>query len=168
MQQVEAHQLSPSEYESLVTEITEAIRASAPELRSYSLGYGRENRVEGASGYAHQIDVSLTKQDFIYLVECKRWKRRIGPQAILVLAGRVMDIAKRTGSQAKGIIVSQDRATIGARQLAGRFNIDIEIVKSSTEFGIRIGKQILVGLQSIGHATTEVTATLTRGGNLIP
>ena len=84
--------LSPADYEKLVADIVLGMRQSAPELAMLSLGAGRANRILGASGYNHQIDVSLTGPGGKFLLECKKWNKRAGVESVLVLAARASDI----------------------------------------------------------------------------
>ena len=135
--------MKAAEYEQLVSEIAEGICQSAPELHGLVPGSGHKNRISGASGYRHQIDVSLKESARMFLIECKRWKKRIGVAEVLVLAGRASDIqACSTGCSVKAIMVSMCGASEGAWQLAKHFGIDIETAQSASEFGLRIGKYI--------------------------
>jgi Restriction endonuclease len=153
------------EYEQLVSEIAKDICQTAPELHGLVLGSGRNNRIRGASGYPHQIDVSLQETGRIFLIECKRWKKKIGAAEVLVLAGRVNDIqAYSPEFKVKAILGSMCGASQGARQLAQHFDIDIEIVTSASEFGLRIGRFVHQVVVSQAGFTDSATCTLTRGG----
>ncbi len=65
--------MTPSEYERLVADIVEGIRAADQRLTQLTIKSGSRNRIQGASGYKHQIDVSLHQDQpkTVYLVECK-------------------------------------------------------------------------------------------------
>jgi hypothetical protein len=91
--------LTPTEYEKLVEEIAKGIIKSAPNLEHLVIGSGRKNKITGASGYSHQIDLSLHESGRLFLIECKRWARNIGVAEVLVLAGRRNDIAERFSSE---------------------------------------------------------------------
>lgn len=54
--------MTPTEYEQLVEEIANGIIKSASDLQNLVVASGRKNRIIGASGYSHQIDVSLHEQ----------------------------------------------------------------------------------------------------------
>lgn len=56
-------------------------------------GTGRKNRWKGASGYVHQIDVSLENQSHVLLVECKLHTRPATVKDVLCLLSRQIDIS---------------------------------------------------------------------------
>ena len=139
--------MSPEDYERVVAEIVRGICEGAPELNDIVLGQGRANRLLGASGYKHQIDVSLSSAAKTYLIECKRWESKIGVEEIMTLAARSTDIAQaHEGNIAQAILASTKGATRGAIILARFFNIQLEVVHSAHVFGFRIGKQVRVGV----------------------
>ena len=139
--------MTPDEYENVVAGIVSGICQSAPELGGLRLGSGRANRLPGASGYKHQIDVSLSGSENIYLVECKRWEHKIGVDEVMVLAARATDIIQaNSGVTFQAILASTVGATRGAKTLANYFQIQLEIVRSAHEFGMRIGKNVRVGI----------------------
>jgi hypothetical protein len=61
---------------------------------------GRENKWQGASGFVHQIDVSLESDEDVLLVECKHWKDNVTAEVFLTLWARVLDLSK--GPESKG------------------------------------------------------------------
>lgn len=139
--------MTPSEYERVVADIVQGICAAAPELKGLTLGFGRNNRHAGASGYRHQIDVSLTGERHIYLIECKRWEAKIGVEEVMVLAARGTDIAQAHDNVTlHAVLASKVGATRGAITLAQHFRIQLETVRSAQEFGFRIGKNARVGV----------------------
>jgi hypothetical protein len=141
--------LTPSEYETLVAKIVSGIAVGAPELAAGQINFGARNRVLGASGYRHQIDVSLLLPKQIYIVECKRWLKRIGVQEALILASRGLDILEANpGFQVHAMIASTVRITAGAKLIATKFGVQPEIVKSEFEFGFRIGRRVYHALRS--------------------
>lgn len=139
--------MTPDEYENVVADIVSGICQSAPELCGLVLGVGRANRLLGASGYKHQIDVSLSGGKNIYLIECKRWEAKIGVDEVMVLAARATDIVETNScATLQAILVSKVGATRGAKILASYFQIQLETVRSAREFGMRIGKNAKVGM----------------------
>lgn len=153
--------LTPSEYERVVAEIVSGICASAPNLADLEVSSGKENRILGASGYRHQIDISLRGQRRIYLVECKRLKRRVSVQSVMVLAGRVADIQNAyPGINVAGILVSRVGASRGAIVLATYFGIRFERVVSAQQFGFSIGNHFHAGLTSGLTFGDRVSATV--------
>lgn len=57
------------------------------------------NRIEGASGYKHQIDVSVHAPKALILVECKKWNREVEVGHFLIFLGRILDIEQNYGGQ---------------------------------------------------------------------
>ncbi|MGB6068460.1 MAG: hypothetical protein WBG50_26935 [Desulfomonilaceae bacterium] len=157
--------MTPNEYESVVAKIAEGIRTSATDLGDLVIGLGRNNRIVGASAYRHQIDVSLSGNNRIFIIECKMWGRRAGVQEILVLASRSQDIRdQHPGTSVTAILVSTQGASRGASKIAQHFGIAIEITKSPANFGLRIGQSIHQGI-SIGVASSlSVEETVVRNG----
>ena len=153
--------MTPDEYENVVADIVSGICQNAPELDGFRLGSGRSNRLSGASGYKHQIDVSLSGDNAIYLIECKRWKTKIGVEEVMVLAARATDIVQGTnGVPIQAILASKVGVTRGAKTLAEYFNIQLEVVRSAHEFGMRIGRNVRVGVASKLMVTDSITATV--------
>jgi len=160
--------MTPSEYEQVVHDIVDQIRANAPELAGSILGFGRRCKVMGVSGYHHQIDVALETDTNIYLIECKRWEDRIGVDVLLVLAARVHDVQQsRPGKHVRGILTSTNGATPNAKKLAVAFEVEIEIVRSTAEFGMRIGKRTSVGIADHAKVTDSFFGTITRNDGTV-
>lgn len=140
--------MTPPEYEKVVAEIIRGILSKGDSLKELPIRYGNKNRLIGASGYKHQIDVSFDPSDKLYIVECKRWKKRIGVAEILVLASRARDIENAyPGKVVTAIIASQVGATKGAMLLAKFFKIEISVAKSEYKFGLRLGRSIFLALK---------------------
>jgi hypothetical protein len=160
--------MKAAEYEYLISEIAKGICQSAPDLQGLTLGTGHKNHILGASGYAHQIDVSLQETGRTFLIECKRWKDRIGVAEVLVLAGRASDIkACHPGCSVTAILVSIYGASRGAQQLARHFGINIEIATSAFEYGLRIGGVVHHAILEEPGLFDHTEATVTRQGVII-
>lgn len=154
-----------AEYEQLVSEIAKGICMSVPELHGLVPGSGRKNRILGASGYLHQIDVSLREMGHIFLIECKRWKKTIGVAEVLVLAGRASDIqACSPECLVTAIMVSVSGASRGAQKLARHFAIESEIATSPSEFGLRIGRFVHQAMSDGLRMTDHSEAAVIRKG----
>ena len=82
--------MTPAEYEDLVGEIAGKLARRLGD--EAEVQKGRDNRIEGASGFAHQIDVSVQVGGGLHLMECKLWRKKVGVEPVLVLAARVTDI----------------------------------------------------------------------------
>lgn len=160
--------MSPEEYETIVSEIVADICRGAPELSGMTLGFGLKNKLQGASCYKHQIDVSLEGFPDTYLIECKRWDKKIGVQEIMVLAARGTDIAQlRQNVKIHCSLATKIGATRGAVTLAQYFGIELEIVRSAQEFGMRIGKRISLGMVDRVLATSSLSFTVIRDGVVV-
>jgi hypothetical protein len=90
--------MNSQEHEKLVALIAQGITSSAENMREADIAWGRTNKIIGASGYAHQIDVGISIKGEICLVECKCWKDKVGLESILVLAGRAREIVEASPS----------------------------------------------------------------------
>lgn len=157
---------SPSEYEQLVAEIAAGICAGAPKLKGLVPGFGSKNRLVGASGYKHQIDVSLQAGKKIFLIECKRWEKKIGVPEVLILAARVGDIHDaQPGASIQGILASKVGASKNAKTLADYWGIQLEVIRSANEFGLRIGKYAHAAMSDGITFGDQVTATFIEAPN---
>ena len=160
--------LSPTEYEQLVAGIVAGMRQSAPELAILSLGAGRTNRIHGASGYNHQIDVSLTGSAGFFLLECKKWNKRVGVESVLVLAARASDILQANCNiRIIPILVSSIGFTRGAQQVARHCEVLLELVQSPKVFGIQLGARARIGVQDSIAILDHVETRLYRDGKLV-
>jgi hypothetical protein len=160
--------MSPDDYESLVASLVDGIRATAPEFQELHIGFGRSNRLLGASGYKHQIDVSLEGASRVFLLECKRWEYKIGVDEVMVLVARGADIAQaRQNARIHCILASKVGSTRGAITLAHYFGIELEIIVSAHEYGLRLGKRVHVGVSDGVVFGDSCTATVIRNGEVV-
>lgn len=160
--------LSPDDFEQVVSGIVAGIRLSGSASHGYALGSGRSNRIEGASGYAHQIDVSLSAPSRVFLLECKRYNCRVGVEAVLVLAARASDILEKHQREERQcvvvpILVTTKGATRHALKLATHFGVRVEVVVSAAHYGLKLGHIAAVGLLSALHMTDRVEAEVAPG-----
>lgn len=160
--------LSAAEYEALVAHIVRGMQQSAPELAALSLGFGRTNRVPGASGYAHQIDVSLVGPAGMFLLECKKWRKRAGVESVLVLAARASDILQaNAGGTVRPILISSVGFTQGARKTASYYGVQLELVESPHVYGLQLGMRARIGISDGITLTDRVETYLYRDGKLV-
>ena len=146
--------MSPDQYEQITSEIVAGICAQASALVAYTPKFGRTCKVLGKSGYRHQIDVCLTTQTHLYLIECKRWEDRIGVAEVMTLAARGNDVAaEHTDKIVHVILASTKGASRNSLKLASFFRVQIEIVKSASEFGMQIGNYIHLGIADTAVAS---------------
>ena len=135
--------MNPEHYEALIAEIARGINSLTPGLENICICSGRTNYMQGLSGYRHQIDVSFFYKESIYIIECKCWKRKLGVQEVLTLAGRAKDIQDSCAQHTViPVLISIKGASRYASPLAEYFNIKIEIAESAHDFGLKIGNFI--------------------------
>lgn len=160
--------MTPAEYELLLADIVRGIQQCYSDLSSLKLGTGRKNHIKGASGYNHQIDVSFLDLHRLFIIECKRWNKRIGVAEILILASRAIDVQQLSSSlMVSPILACTKGASSNAQRLADHFNISIEIVKSAHEFGLRLGKRIYQATCDEMGICEKLGCTTIRNGQVI-
>lgn len=143
-------------YEALVHTLVEAIRRGTP-LEDYDLGFGGSNKIIGASGYAHQIDLSLLSFDRLYLFELKCLKKSVGVAEMLVLAARQYDIVEAHPSRTVlASMISLKRPSKNAWPLSRHFKIQLEIVESLESYGLSFASLHFIGHKE--HASAQVLA----------
>ncbi|MFZ0257947.1 MAG: hypothetical protein WAN46_20430 [Gammaproteobacteria bacterium] len=151
--------MNGKEYETLIHDLVSRLVGHQPAILLKMVKSGRENKINGASRFAHQVDVSVKNAPFLNLIECKYWSRRVGPQAVLVLAARLVDIRDANPSlDVCAHLVSTKAVTNGARVLAEHFGISLDVVSSIEEYGIRLRDQVFVGVRDPVVATDSFEA----------
>jgi hypothetical protein len=136
--------MTPDDYETLVARIAESVAEQVEPLPAGTIRYGRTNHWCGASGFNHQIDVSIRGQERILLVECKYWNHRVPVGAVLALQGRLDDIRPTLGIGLEGAIISKIGFQSGAQQVGRHFGIHCDLVLSAEEFGFKYGGSLVV------------------------
>lgn len=107
---------------------------------SLSVGSGLRNRLVGASGVRHQIDVSFidprTTPPTLVLVECKHLNDAIKLAHVKIVKATVDDIQTERGLQAHvtGMLVSRIPAQKGAQQYAKHYAIDLQHIANQHEY----------------------------------
>lgn len=86
----------------------------------------------GKSGAARQIDVKVTQKTklhtYVTIIECKRWKEKVGRDRIDVLAASVDDLNAN-----KGVMFTTTGYEPGALDYAKAKNIDVFLVRDLTD-----------------------------------
>lgn len=155
--------MTPAEYERLVGKFVKETSSSFADMAAAVSGFGSSNKVPGASGYKHQIDVSLTVASWLVLVECKRWHKRVGVQEVLVLASRVADIRPTVPErQIWAALVTIKGGSANALALARHFGISIDCVHSPEEYSLRLRSQVKVGVGDAMPLADRVVAEVVR------
>ncbi|WP_374487017.1 restriction endonuclease [Zoogloea sp.] len=143
------NRLNSAAYEALVAEIVRALKQAAPSLSDSQIGKGATNRIPGKSGYKHQIDVSINFGDGrLHLIDCKLWQGPVGVSEVLVMQGRLDDIAPCHQGRVTGALVSKSGYSRNAEKLARFFCIELEHAHSVEEYILRVGKLVGAAVQS--------------------
>lgn len=156
--------MTDREYEVLVQSLVEELRRGVPSFSGAEIKGGSRNRITGASGFPHQIDVSLHVQDTLVLVECKHWLEPVDAEAVLSFASRLADIRALNGAAVvHASLVSTKAATRGAAQLANHFGVSLDVVANEREYGIRLSNQVFVTVAERLTPTDQSNAEVVRG-----
>ena len=162
--------MNSSRYEHLVANLAGAIASGYAPKMEVRVNRGATNRVRGASGYSHQIDVTVQETGRLLLIECKCWNKKIDPEAVLAFAARVLDIrAAEDAREVTGRLVTTVGATDGVESLCKYFGIGVDNVTSEHEYALRIwskaGFGSVVADQAV--ASDEFSAILRRADGSI-
>ena len=134
-----------SNYENLVSRLIDGLR-SGVDLSSFEQKSGATNRIKGASGYKHQIDVSLLGPSQLYLFEAKCLERVLGVQEVLVMGARLADIsAAFPNHQVHASVISMKHVSKNATPLAKHFRVNIDWISDVRNYGITFARRHLVG-----------------------
>jgi hypothetical protein len=137
--------LFPKTYEEVTREIVEEVKKASPNLQKAVINHGTKNRVEGASGYSHQIDVSIEiLGEKLFLVECKRYKSKVTLSDMLVLIARIDDICKKKKTKVIGTFFTTIGYTKPARKVGSYYNIELNTVKNSKHFAVQVAGNVFV------------------------
>jgi hypothetical protein len=156
--------MTDDEYERLVHDLLSDLVGGTPALLPSDVAGGAKNTIIGASGFAHQIEVSVRAQSFLVLVECKYWSRPVDAKAVLVLASRLADIRDANPSlDVRASLVSTKASTEGARVLAAHFGISLDIVSSIKEYAVRLRNQVFASVVEALSLSDRCDAEVIRG-----
>ncbi len=156
--------MKPEEYERLVATLAQSVASRVERLPEGAIRYGKQNQWVGASGFPHQIDVSIRGQERVLLVECKCWKRRVPVEAVLALQGRLDDIRPTLATELDGGIVSTVGFQHGARQVGEHFGIHCDEVKSAEEFGFKYHGHLVIQPKSASASSSTSIGGVIIGG----
>jgi hypothetical protein len=153
--------MTDREYETLVHRLVDELAQSTGSCADAQVNGGCQNKVIGASGFSHQIDVSLHAGSTVVLVESKLWLAPVDAEAVLTLAARLVDIrAANPTATVHASLVSTKGVTRGAEQLARYFGVSLDVVANEREYAIRLSNQVFVTvverLNVTDHSDAEV------------
>jgi hypothetical protein len=117
------------QYEAITKYIYESLgRQSGVKVK----GYGKDCKVIGKSGVAHQIDVLTAHSDGVHeyqtAIECKYWNQKINKDIVMKVAAVVED-----ANISKGVIVSKSGFTPDAIDFARFRNIGLVELREAEE-----------------------------------
>jgi len=137
--------MTSSDYERLVHDVILELTRDSKALGYPLIAGGRQNKIPGASGFKHQIDVSLKTDQKLLLLECKYWKKAVDVEPVLVLASRLTDIrAANPDLQVSAGIVSTKSPTSGAKRLAKNFDVQLDEVSTPKAYILRIHERFFL------------------------
>ena len=148
--------MNPEKYEEITFELYETIFNTFMGEKHPKITLGRTNKIEGKSGYSHQIDVSVGYDENLILVECKNWTKKVDPEKVLAFYSRILDIQANNPKTVIGYIVSTKELLRGAKILADHFKIEHQKVLSAQEFNIHHERYAMVGTADYGHGEDNV------------
>jgi hypothetical protein len=170
---------SPSTYEKFIADLIGNLRCRHDIT---DIKYGSKNRLIGASGVMHQIDVSFTEHiesaTTLVLVECKslRTGRAINLGHVKILKATADDLSlinRAKLASVKSHIVSSVPLQSGAARYAQHYGIDSHLVGDQGNWAFKYGSVAQFGLALQGSGSV-VTGTASRHrrcracGNLFP
>jgi hypothetical protein len=150
-------------YELLVQRLVEKLIRSVPRLATSIVlgGATKKSKHRGASGYFHQIDVSVQLVELLVLIECKYWKSQVDTEAVLTMVARLADIQMANPSKkVSASIASTKGVDSGAQVLANYFGVRLETVLNEAEYAIRIGNAVALGLVEQANLTDQSNASV--------
>ena len=125
------------QYEHIVSVIGSKVAATV-EGSGAVVRSGRSNKVKGVSTYPHQIDVSIQTASSLHLIECKCLNRKVLLADVLVLLGRLTDIAAAHPTAAvTASMVSRKGVTRNGTLVAEQFSIQVDKVHSLKQYSFR-------------------------------
>jgi len=133
------------EFEKLTKRISKEICKIASNLHAGNIAQGSTNKIEGKSGYKHQIDVSIKTNNQIILIECKKYKNKVGLSDMLILIARVDDIRRKYPDfKVTGVFFTTEGYTKNALTLARAYKIEWNKAKTIKNFAIHIAGNVLI------------------------
>ena len=144
-------------YERLALELVEQLRLNSA-LSTLEPSSGATNRIRGASGFPHQIDLSLSDSGRLFLFELKCYTKAIGVEQLLVLASRRADIAAAFPRKTVlASLVSKLQPSRNVRPLAKHFGIEVRVVESLHSYSLSFAGDHFIGHHEQAHASDSVS-----------
>ena len=140
----------PKDYEKLTKAIVGEVKKVSPNLEKAVINHGTKNKIEGASGFSHQIDVSIEiPNEKLFLIECKRYRSKVRLSDMLILIARIDDICKNKKTKVIGIFFTTMGYTKPARKIGNYYNIELNTVKNIEHFAVQVAGNLFVRAEPI-------------------
>lgn len=133
--------MKSAEHERTTARLVRAMVVGFAGQHDTQVAYGHDNLWEGASGFSHQIDVTVEwPGERLILVECK-WRSpersNVVASDALALLGRLIDIRDRLPhDNVQAMLVTNKPVQEGVETICNYYNIGLNRVDSSKEFCI--------------------------------
>jgi hypothetical protein len=159
------------EFEKHIARLVENIQQSHRRL-DY-LGWGRSNKLQGACGCNHQIDVSFIDRDLepdcLVIIECKYWSdtNPVELKQVKELKATFDDLLAHALAPENGLamLVYTGKVRKGAKTFADYYNINLQRVGMPPNFIFKYKDIILAGLSIVAKASITAKGTVIRGAS---
>jgi len=146
-------------YELLARKLIDSLQASG-QLAEYEGGSGPRNRMAGASGYKHQIDLSLQSEKALFLLELKYLGKPVGVAELLILASRKADLEARFApTPVHASLVTTMKPSRNVRPLAAHFGVNIDFVADLSSYALTFDLNRFLGHVESAQAADIVSAS---------
>ena len=133
------------DFERIVKTIAREVKKVSPNLENAAINFGPRNKIQGASGFRHQIDVSIEiPGKRLVLIECKRYKSKVTLSDMLVLIARIDDVSRKKRIHVSGNFFTTAGYTEPATKVGRYYRIDLNIVEDEKQFAVHIADNVLV------------------------
>jgi hypothetical protein len=158
-------------YENHIARIVESIQQSHRKLDN--LGWGRSNKLQGACGCKHQVDVSFIDRDkeppCLVIIECKNWDDRypVELRQVKELKSTFDDLLAHDLALENGfaMLVYTGKIRKGAKIFADYYNINLQRVGEPPNFVFKYEDIILAGVSIVAKASIIAKGTVIRGSS---
>lgn len=135
----------PKAYEELTRNIAEMVVRVSPNLEGAVIRQGAKNWIKGASGFGHQIDVSIEiPNEKLVVVECKRYKSKVTVSDMLILIARIDDVKRMRSEQVTGCFCTTKGYTRPAKQVGSFYHIELNTFQDYKSFAVHIARNTLI------------------------
>lgn len=154
------HASDYEDYERFVSSLIRDIRLSGRDIGNIS--WGRNNKINGASGQPHQIDVSFWDCSFqprtLVIIECKRHKDPVELSTVKIAKATLDDISiENSQSPTIAMVVSTSRFRSGAKRFGDYYGIMCIQLTHGPPYQFRYENYVLNALVDKGQGLDVVT-----------